>query len=461
MEDEQSNSDHDNNVDDKEHNMNEGGNFLEQVSGIAPEVENLAPSSNKDKPIFRSLFSDATETWIRDQSSRGEHHLQQPEEGQRESPSLQKNSYAEDSSEETEESSSYSSASYDNVEEEEEENENEEDEDVDYIDSCMHDNAFTEEGSDIWTDDDGDSDEENSIDSSNSIRSKSNREVEVVVLSPVVESNEPPNSTTTTSTKNMRGMLSARNSFDDTSNSFWTNSASDTNSDSQIKSVEFGMVVDLRTSWTTVKESPSQSQSQSQSQSSSSFSTLGGSLDVFVHDDKLCWLPARVLEHQHDHALVAISLPETWYDSTVVEEGVQLGNGMHSSIKKMAPSEVDMLVSEFGIPVNMLRKISYSDYDMGELRRQNIQTAGKHDVATSVNKAPSDLADLRELHMATILFNLKERHFFQKPYTRVGDILIAMNPFVWIDKLYTPENRDTYSHHLIWNCKFYPLFLNL
>lgn len=162
-----------------------------------------------------------------------------------------------------------------------------------------------------------------------------------------------------------------------------------------------------------------------------------------------------MLEHRRDHALVAISLPKTWYDSTIVEEeDVQHGNGICSSIKEMAPSEVDTLVSEFDIPFNMLRKNSYGDYDMGELPRQNVQTTGKHDVVTSVSKALSDLADLRELHMATILFNLKERHFVQKPYTRVGDILIATNPFVWIDKFYTPENRDIYSHHLIWNCKF-------
>lgn len=83
----------------------------------------------------------------------------------------------------------------------------------------------------------------------------------------------------------MRGMLSAKNSLDDTSNSFWTNSASDTNYDSR-KSIEFEMVVDLRTSWTTVKQPTSQSQSQSQS--SSHLSTLGDSLDVFVQDDKLC-----------------------------------------------------------------------------------------------------------------------------------------------------------------------------
>eukprot|EP00536_Pseudo-nitzschia_multiseries_P000942 jgi/Psemu1/234140/estExt_Genewise1.C_120009 len=105
------------------------------------------------------------------------------------------------------------------------------------------------------------------------------------------------------------------------------------------------------------------------------------------------------------------------------------------------------------LPPNMLRKVYYSDYESGELPRQNTMGARKQDAMVSESKASSDLANLRELSMAAILYNLKERHFISRPYTRVGDILIAMNPFVWINGLYTLENRDLYSQHLIWNCK--------
>lgn len=32
---------------------------------------------------------------------------------------------------------------------------------------------------------------------------------------------------------------------------------------------------------------------------------------------------------------------------------------------------------------------------------------------------------------AAILFNMKKRHIEGKPYTRTGDIIIAINPFQW------------------------------
>jgi myosin-5 len=67
------------------------------------------------------------------------------------------------------------------------------------------------------------------------------------------------------------------------------------------------------------------------------------------------------------------------------------------------------------------------------------------------------MEDLIHQNPAAVLYNLKQRHFLQKTYTRVGDILIAMNPFVWIDDLYSSKTQDLYSKHLIWNGMFYHL----
>ena len=36
------------------------------------------------------------------------------------------------------------------------------------------------------------------------------------------------------------------------------------------------------------------------------------------------------------------------------------------------------------------------------------------------------------------------------PYTRVGDIMVAMNPFQWIEGLYSRENQASYADVLIW-----------
>jgi myosin V len=48
------------------------------------------------------------------------------------------------------------------------------------------------------------------------------------------------------------------------------------------------------------------------------------------------------------------------------------------------------------------------------------------------------------------LYNLKERHSSGKPYTRTGDIIIAVNPFQWFKELYTENVRNRYSRVLVW-----------
>jgi myosin V len=48
------------------------------------------------------------------------------------------------------------------------------------------------------------------------------------------------------------------------------------------------------------------------------------------------------------------------------------------------------------------------------------------------------------------LYNLKHRHATGNPYTRTGDIIIAVNPFQWFNNLYTEEKRIFYSNKLVW-----------
>lgn len=54
------------------------------------------------------------------------------------------------------------------------------------------------------------------------------------------------------------------------------------------------------------------------------------------------------------------------------------------------------------------------------------------------------------VRQAAILYNLKLRHVREKPYTRTGDIVIAVNPYQWYHELYTEEKRSYYSSRLVW-----------
>jgi myosin V len=53
-------------------------------------------------------------------------------------------------------------------------------------------------------------------------------------------------------------------------------------------------------------------------------------------------------------------------------------------------------------------------------------------------------------HQAAILYNLKARHLKGIPYTRTGDIVIAVNPFEWHMDLYAPVTRRKYAKALVW-----------
>ena len=48
------------------------------------------------------------------------------------------------------------------------------------------------------------------------------------------------------------------------------------------------------------------------------------------------------------------------------------------------------------------------------------------------------------------MYNLKLRHIREKPYTRTGDIVIAVNPYQWYHELYTEEKRCYYANRLLW-----------
>ena len=66
--------------------------------------------------------------------------------------------------------------------------------------------------------------------------------------------------------------------------------------------------------------------------------------------------------------------------------------------------------------------VALSDYPSKTLPLQNIDENGDL-------KEVEDMVDLPYLHEAAILYNLKHRHSQGLPYTRTGDIIIAVNPY--------------------------------
>jgi hypothetical protein len=202
--------------------------------------------------------------------------------------------------------------------------------------------------------------------------------------------------------------------------------------------------IDLRKHFDMVKKN-NQASWAMQSSSSSSCSSVEDFIDVYVHDKTYAWVPAKVLEYRNDYALVAVMLPGEWDGSTMLndkEESRRLSANIHPSMKGMPEDDILGYAAEYQIPQSILRKVRYKDYIDGQLPKQNLDGQGKR-----------DMADLINLHSAAILYNLKERHYMQKPYTRVGDIVVAMNPCTWIDDLYSTKTQDLYAKNLIWEGK--------
>ena len=112
---------------------------------------------------------------------------------------------------------------------------------------------------------------------------------------------------------------------------------------------------------------------------------------VYVKDKIYGWLPAQVSTRTETSATVVVSIPQHDYASS---------------------DEVD----------KEERVVKFSDYEEHNLPLQNVSGSGTLMVV-------ADMCDLPSLHEAAILYNLKARHEAMEPYTRVGDIVIAMNPF--------------------------------
>ncbi len=49
------------------------------------------------------------------------------------------------------------------------------------------------------------------------------------------------------------------------------------------------------------------------------------------------------------------------------------------------------------------------------------------------------------------MYNLKKRHVDAKPYSRVADIVIAVNPYQWLTDLYTEKVRMYYAQKIVWD----------
>nr|WVH45742.1 MyoC [Craspedostauros australis] len=138
---------------------------------------------------------------------------------------------------------------------------------------------------------------------------------------------------------------------------------------------------------------------------------------VFIRDPEYAWIPAQTVDDDGKKAQVRV--PQYPDEQSIVCDG-------GASAAKFEDDEVPL-----------------KDYNRGVLPMQNVDGSGNL-------RAFPDMVELPFLHEPAILFNLKERHGSGKPYTRTGDIIIAVNPFQWFKEIYTEKVRNRYARILVW-----------
>ncbi|KAI2489593.1 myosin-kinesin ATPase superfamily-like protein [Fragilaria crotonensis] len=150
---------------------------------------------------------------------------------------------------------------------------------------------------------------------------------------------------------------------------------------------------------------------------------------VYVVSDEFSWMPARVVEYsktEPNKVLVSIA---AYKDEDSIQSGnsSSKGQGMAGARAQSTTIAIDL-----------------STYPNRSLPLQNVNEDG-------LLQQVEDMVDLPFLHEPAILYNLKARHAQGKPYTRTGDIVIAVNPYQWMMDLYSEQTRATYAHALVWN----------
>jgi myosin-5 len=151
---------------------------------------------------------------------------------------------------------------------------------------------------------------------------------------------------------------------------------------------------------------------------------------VYIASEEFGWLPAKVISTSGTCATVQVKD----YEQDLQIPACEVSNIAATTLKRHEKIAIKELKVD-------LSSKTYSD---GVLPLQNVDQDGK---LVQVE----DMVDLGFLHEAAILYNLKARHSQGIPYTRTGDIVIAVNPYRWIDELYTEEMRNFYAEKLVWD----------
>ena len=134
---------------------------------------------------------------------------------------------------------------------------------------------------------------------------------------------------------------------------------------------------------------------------------------VFFKDDDHGWLPGHLIDKDENKGIATVLFRNEQDDDETKEKEVKI-------------------------------KLGVNDLSQS-LLLQCVDDNGSTVVA-------EDMRDLPYCNEASIVYILKERYQnLRNPYTRAtSNVLVAINPYHWIDGLYSHDKRNAYSERIVW-----------
>lgn len=145
--------------------------------------------------------------------------------------------------------------------------------------------------------------------------------------------------------------------------------------------------------------------------SETKFITAG--MQCYVPDDKHVWLPAQILKYDEKSGQLEVEIS---FEDEIAETRV-VDLHMPKNIKAIGGPKATKVES---LP------LAWTDETI---------------------EGVEDMQSLRFLNEASILYNLKKRFLASLPYTFTNDIVIALNPYKWMESLYGDEPSKLYMKY--------------
>jgi myosin V len=148
-------------------------------------------------------------------------------------------------------------------------------------------------------------------------------------------------------------------------------------------------------------------------------------LPVWISDANEAWIPGIISKVNRDNNIIQLSIPSRGNKELTIHASTAAYNKAGGQFEASREGDASSRVSTKTIGATSFRGNSgKKNVETRQLLPRSIAHAGKN--------MYDDMDDMPDLNEAAVLENIRHRFHIDLIYTRTGPILIAMNPFKWL-----------------------------